>query len=163
DIAEEEGADLEMIDEVISYTDGSRSPHLVYKMNIDYKGKTIHFVNKTGTEFYGLVTCDFPKVMEKLDFEISTRSHFISLFVGSNQRIKVKTQSAQINSFFKQSSAFRELRRISKDTVFEPSIIGTNVNGKYNITTKYSLQFTDWTRSIQPIIQLQKQFVDYFS
>ncbi|WP_298902963.1 hypothetical protein [uncultured Psychroserpens sp.] len=161
-IAQEENADLEIVEDVVSYSDGSRSPHLIYKMYIPYKGCTIHFVNKTGTEFYGIVVSNFPKKMENLEFEISVRSHFISLFTTKIDRIRLDTKSALVSSFFKQSSAFKTLSQISESTVFEPSIIGANNEDIFNVTTKYSLQFSDWTKSIKPIIQLQKQFIDFF-
>lgn len=163
DIAEEEGAKLEITDEILDFGDGSRCPHLVYKIRLIYKEKHINFINKTGTQFYGLVSCDFPEKLKNLEFEITTRSHFTSLFVKNKERIKITTQSAKINSFLKQSSAFRELVQISNNTVFEPWILAKNIEEKYNITTKYSLQFSDWTQSIRPIIKFQKEFIDYFN
>ncbi len=75
-------------------------------------------VNKTGTQFYGHVSCDFSEPLANLEFEITTRSHFVSLFIKDKERIKTKTRSGKINSFLKQYTAFRELCRISKDTIF---------------------------------------------
>lgn len=162
DIATEENATLEILEKVLDTGDGSRLPYYVYLMHLTYKGASIKFINNVGTQFYGYVTCDFQETLKNLDFEITTRSHFISLFKKNNERIKLITKSAKVNSFLKQSSAFRELTKISNHTAFEPWLIGQNIDDKYNITTKYSLQFEGWKQSIRPMLRFQKELIDYF-
>ncbi len=161
EIAEQEGGSLQILDQKLELELGTRSPHLVFHLRIPYKDALIYLKNSTGTQFYGIITCVYEVYKPNVEFELSTRSHFSTLFRKNKNRFKLNTSSEAIRAFFKQSKAFQELMDIASNTVFEPAMEGINENLKYKLTTKYSLQFSDWTQSIRPLIRFHKEFVDY--
>jgi hypothetical protein len=161
-IAKGVGATLTIQDENLDISGGIRSPNLVFDLTLSYKNRIINIRNSTGTYFAGRVSSKITKPSESLEFEVTTRSHFSSLFKRNKDRFKLKTKNINIDSFLKHSTGFAELCAIAKDTVFEPTILGQNTDDDFELITEYHLQFSSWWEVIKPIIQFYKEFIDKF-
>ena len=162
EIADNVGAKLEIIDDKYIYTDGSRSPHIVYSLSLNYKDRIIRITNSTGTTFVGNAVCIVSKPKESLEFEILTRSHFVNLFYRSKDRFKIETQNENIKSFLRQSDGFSKMKIISKDVMFDPTFIGKNTSEGFQLVTEYHLQFNNWWEVVEPLFLFYKEFIDRF-
>ncbi len=152
--------ELYVNEEKVDVGGGARDFFYILKLHIPYKGKTIKIKNTTGAPV-GMVTCDFGEIRDSLAFEMVTRDIFISLFLRGH-RFKFKHSSPNIDRFFKSSPSIKDLKRITKETAFEPTIIGTNENKTYQLKFHYSLKFENWHLVINPIINFYKDFIDEF-
>ncbi len=162
-IAEEEGAALKISDEDIPLGGGVRSPNLVFLLTLNYKGKKITLYNATGTSYEGRVTTVIGEPKDALTFEMTTRNHFINLFYFNKNRFTVRTKNPNIESFLRNSSALKRLKKIAQDTAFEPRIAGENNKDGFQLIITYHLQFSDWTQVVSPLLQFHKEFIDRFA
>lgn len=160
-IAEKEDAIFSFNEETLNIGEGERSPHLNYFLIKKYGEKTISINNTTGTLFVGHTTCLIPKRMDSLTFEMTTRSHFLSLFFRGS-RFRFSKASPDITKFMENSIGFNQLKAISNDTSFEPTIIGESNHKGFKLIIKYHLKFDNWTQVIEPIILFYKEFIDRF-
>ncbi|MEM5566330.1 hypothetical protein WNY78_14505 [Psychroserpens sp. AS72] len=162
DIAEQLGATLHFSENKINIGGGVISPNCVFLLNLNYKGRTIKIKNATGTYFYGNVQSVILNRQSSLEFQLTTKSHFTNLFSRKKDRFKIQTSSNDIKTFIQTSESILGLRQITQKDVFEPTIIGINSNGKYELLIEYSLQFNDWPEAIIPIVNFYKAFIDKF-
>lgn len=162
DIAKQLGATLHFSEDKIDIGGGARSPHCVFLLNLNYKGRTIKIKNATGTYFYGYVQSIILDRQSSKEFKLTTKSHFSNLFSRKKDRFKIQTSSNDIKTFIQTSESVLELRQIAQKDVFEPTIIGINSNGKYELIIEYSLQFNDWPEVIIPIVDFYKAFIDKY-
>lgn len=161
-IAKALGATLAIKENKIDIGGGVRSPNRVFYLSLSYKDRIIHIRNATGTYFVGKVMSKITQPKASLEFEITTRSHFSSLFTRNKEHFRFKAQNKTINSFLRQSVGFSQLRLIAKHTVFEPTIIGKNSDDGFQIVIEYHLQFNNWWTVIKPITLFYKEFIDRF-
>lgn len=161
-IAEKEDAIFSFDEEIITVGAGVRDSHLNYFIKKEYRDIAIYLKNTTGTTFVGHVTCLIPKRMDAIAFEMTTRSHFLSLFFKGN-RFKFSKTSPEVTEFMKNSIGFSQLKAIANDTSFEPTILGESNRKGFKLTIKYHLQFENWTQVIGPFMLFYKEFIDRFN
>ncbi|PVW15227.1 hypothetical protein [Marixanthomonas spongiae] len=161
-IAETENAKFSSEEKVVSLGGGVRSPYIIYLLTLYYKDHLIIIKNDTGTCFNGLIECKITTQKKRLNFELITKSHFSTLFSKNKKRFKIKSENININHFFKTSESVAHLNEIAKKGTFEPHITGVYKDGAFELTTEYSLQFSDWTQVLQPFINFYKEFIDTF-
>ena len=162
DIAKQLGATLHISESTVGVGGGATSPDCVFLLDLIYKGKTIHIKNATGTHFYGYIQSTILPRESPLEFKLTTISHFSNLFLRKKDRFKIQTASNDIKSFIRTNESVTGLRETAKMDVFEPTIIGLNTDGKYQLTFEYSLQFNDWPDAIIPIVNFYKAFIDKY-
>lgn len=160
-IANKLGAIYYKEEEIIDMGGGERCPHIIYLLTLEYKGLEIKINNSTGVSAIGRVECKFLKESDSLVFDMTTRSHFLSLFFKSN-RFKFTNLNPNLEQFVKNSIGLNQMKGIAKETSFEPTIIGENTNVGYRLIIEYSLLFDDWTQVVEPMIIFYKEFIDKF-
>ena len=57
-LAEKENGKFYFKDEDISIGMGVRSPNVLYKITFDYKNNPISIINRTGTAYVGIISCE---------------------------------------------------------------------------------------------------------
>ncbi len=161
-IAESENGKFYYHDEDISIGMGVRSPNVIFILDLSYKECPIKIKNTTGTAYYGLITSKILTNNKPLEFELTTRSHLSTLFWRKNDRFKIETDYTTLNQFLKNSTSLSKLNQIAKKTKFHPLIKGEFQSDGYKLTTKYHLEFSDWTQVLVPLINFYKEFIDKF-
>jgi len=132
--------------------------NLTYLLKLDYKDNKISVINRTGTAFIGTIICKLPKSTQKIPFKIESTSHFFNLFLRKKSRLKIESKNENLKHFIKNSGAFKTLDKIANKVDFNPTI---TLNSEDNeISTKYHLEFEDWTQVIEPIIAFYKDLAD---
>lgn len=111
--------------EKVSFADGSVHPLETYLITLEYRGLRINFKNTIGYQASGKVTCLVDNAIPIFDFEISTISHFINLFLRKENRFKVKCSDIHFKTYLKKK-ALKELEYISSQTSFDPYIFIKN-------------------------------------
>ena len=160
-IAVEENATFDYKRQIVSISDGARSPYTNLNLTINYKSKTIKINNQIGTTAVGRVTSLISRKKLDLEFRITTRSHFLNLFYRNNHRFKISTNNNfKVKNLFKNNLTFNQLKKIADTTQFEPTFIGQNNNDGFTVITEYHLQFNNWHEVIQPLILFYKEFID---
>lgn len=160
-IAEEENAELSIQESKIPSEIGAYLTERNYLFTIKHKHKTISILMESGLSAVGRASCSICSSNEYMEFEMTTRNHIASLFFRKD-RFKLICKDPNIDVFFKQSVGMAKLKEISKNTAFEPTILGVNSEDSYQLILEYSLIFSDWQQSVKPIILLYKEFIDRF-
>jgi len=92
DTAKKEGATFNSDEDVISMFDGGRRHSMSYSLTVNYKGRIITIKNECDTSQAGIIKCLMSDKRDSLGFEMTTRSHFLSLFFRGN-RFKLSKHS----------------------------------------------------------------------
>jgi hypothetical protein len=159
-LSEIHNGELSIKEDTLPTYNGGRDFFYTLFLRIRYEGRIIDIKNTTGAPV-GTVTCNFGKQKNDLEFSMTTRDVFISIFFKGS-RFKFKNSSPNIDRFFSNSDSFKQLEEITKKTAFEPSIIGEHQNNNYQLKFLYSLKFDNWVQVIEPIINFYKEFIDEF-
>ncbi|WP_299764862.1 hypothetical protein [uncultured Dokdonia sp.] len=160
-IASEENGKFYFSDEGLAIGWGVRSPQMTFQLEIPYKDYIIYISNKTGTQYIGRCICKLPLAIKAPDFTIETKSHFSTLFsFNKNNRFKIISKHKKLSVFLKDNDTLKQLNKIAKDSIFEPTISGTNSETEYILTTKYHLEFDNWTHVLKPLIKLNKELIN---
>ncbi len=138
---------------------GVRSPQEIYQLNFKYLGAEIQIKYSLGTSFSGSIICLFFNNIEVPEFEISSTSNFIRLFLKKKEGFNIASTNEEIKRFFNQNSALKKLTKISFKENFTPLIISK----ENRITTEFHLEFKDSTQVIEPVIQLYKNLINKFN
>lgn len=160
-IAEKENADLSIEENQISGELGVNLIERKYLFTSHYKQKAINILMESGLSAVGRAKCNICNPNEYLEFKMTTRSHFENLFFRKD-RFKLISRNPNVELFFSQSSGLVKLKEISKNTAFEPTILGLNTDSSYQLIIEFSLIFSDWHQVIKPIIEFYKEFIDRF-
>jgi hypothetical protein len=162
-LAEKEGGKFYFRDKDIGSAIGLgvRSPNVNYIVKFLYKENEFTVLNSTGTSFCGEITCSFSSTTRPIKFKLNSISHFKNIFLRRKNRFKIKTKNENLEYFILKSQNMKKLNEISKKEAFDPTII-CETNGINKITTKYHLEFDDWTQVIEPIIGLYKELIQEF-
>ncbi|OAB81558.1 hypothetical protein [Cochleicola gelatinilyticus] len=150
-------------DKNIAVGGGVRSPRIIYLLMVDYKGYTIKIKNETGFSYHGIITCEMKTNGKPLEFELTTRSNFSSLFRRNKERFQINARHLNVEAFLKQSDILKELEQVARKDLFEPTITGVYDGSIFRLTTKYHLQFSDWTQVLEPFISFYKQWIDKYT
>ncbi|MGG8497856.1 hypothetical protein ACQY1Q_15700 [Tenacibaculum sp. TC6] len=161
-IAEKEGATLHITNDSVRIGGGARCPDIHYQLYIIYKDRKIRVSNKIGVCEVGSVACRICDSKESLKFELTTRSHFRSLFLGKKNRCKLKAENHNIDSFFKNSLSWKELRKMVNETAFMPMFLGENTEEGFSLITEYHMEFPNKEQVVEPLITFYKEFIDVF-
>ena len=140
---------------------GVRSPNVTYLVKFNYKGHNFSVMNSTGNSFVGIITCNFSSTLMITDFKLDTISHFKNLFLRRKSRFKITSDNKNIKTFLLANKSLDKLNVIAKKEAFDPIIVCESNESK-SITTKYHLEFDDWTVVVEPIIELYKNLIDEF-
>ncbi len=160
-MSEKENGKFYFHDEDIPIMGGARSPNVIFKLTLEYKGNKISIINRTGTTYVGNITCKLSETIQPLEFELSSISHFKNLFLKRKNRFVIKTKNKSLASFFRKNTSLNKLGKIAQKENFSPLI--TCKEGEYwTIETKYHLEFDNWTEVIEPLIELYKNLIDEF-
>jgi hypothetical protein len=140
---------------------GVREDQEKYHLVFNYNGITININCGLGLQSVARITCVLPKSNELNNFEISTKSHLSLLFSSNKNRFKIETQNNILSKMIANNLSYKELQSISKQTKFQPLIMGTTKNKTYTITTEYHLIFDERNETFIPLIQFFKDLIDY--
>lgn len=158
EIASIEDGIFSVAENTVGGLNGEYLPDLNYNLEIKYRGSDIVVNNRTGTTAIGSIICIMPKMEEQRSFQLFTRSHFASLFLrGGRFRFK---GDERVKSFMERSNSFSILKKISKDTAFEPTIKGTAGEDKFEMVIEYHLVFENWIQAVEPLVSFCKEFID---
>ncbi|MBD3863080.1 hypothetical protein [Olleya marilimosa] len=160
-LAEKENGKFYFKDEDISIGMGVRSPNVLYKITFDYKNNPISIINRTGTAYVGIISCELNTTLQPIEFEINNTSHIQNLFLRKKSRLKIKSDNSNINYFLTKNDCINILSQIAKKENFSP-VITCKFDGVWKIEAKYHLEFDNWIEPIEPIIELCKNLIDEF-
>lgn len=160
-LAEKENGKFYFKDENISIGMGVRSPNVLYKIKFDYKNNPISIINRTGTAYVGIISCELNTTLQPVELEITNISHIQNLFLRKKKRLKIKSDNSNINYFLTKNDSINILNQIAKKENFSP-IITCKFDRIWKIEAKYHLEFNDWIEPIEPIIELYKNLIDEF-
>jgi len=161
-IANEIGATLAIKEESIRAGGGAHSPELSFLLKITHHGHVIRIHIHAGTTAVGKVECLLPKLNQSLEFEITTVSHFVNLFLRKGGRFRIESKNEEVKTFFNQSIGLAKMRGIAKKDSFDPLIYGKNRGEEFRLITEYHLQFDNYWEVIKPIILFNKEFINLF-
>lgn len=159
-IAAQEGGSIGFDQQTIIQGSGSASPHLEFLMQLEYKSVPIVIVNETGLRFAGNIQAKIPGKHKESEFNLTTRGHLETVFVGKSKRFKISAQHSRIANVIKHSEGFRQILPIAQAHAFEPQIQGIQLEDSFAIKTAYHLEFDRWSQAIEPLIQLYKEIID---
>jgi hypothetical protein len=160
-LAEKENGKFYFRDEDISIGMGVRSPNVIYKVTFDYKDNHFTIINRTGTAYVGSISCELSKSLQPIQFEINNISHIQNLFLRKKSRLKIIADNPNIKYFLTENENLESLSKIADKEKFSP-IITCELDKKWQIITKYHLEFDNWTEVVEPIIGLYKNLIDEF-
>ena len=163
DIANKENGTLWIEDSKEIYTNGSRSPSSTYTIKVEYKGQDIILFNTIGSVTSGKIICELNSNQQFPTFEILTKSHFESLFLGKNSRLKIKSNSKRLKIALKREFQKSTISHFFEHTRFEPYIFSEIKNNKYIITTTYNLEFEGWFNVISPLLEFYRTLIDLYN
>ncbi|WP_034057304.1 hypothetical protein [Lacinutrix jangbogonensis] len=163
DLADVEGGEFYFKDKDIlsGHELGVRNPNVTYLLIFSYKDNQFSIFNSTGTSFVGEIACEFSSTLKPIEFELNSISYFLNLFLRRKNRFKIKSDNENIKHFLSKSEAMKKLILIAKKEAFNPFIV-CEIEKNKRISTKYHLEFDDWTQVIEPIIELYKELIDEF-
>ncbi|MFL1896020.1 hypothetical protein ACJRPK_09980 [Aquimarina sp. 2-A2] len=160
-LADKQNGKFYFHDQDIHIGNGVRSPNVIYKVVFKYKSSEFTVVNRTGTAYVGSISCKLSQTLQPIKFELSTISHLKNLFFRKKSRFKIMSDNDNIQYFLNKNSSLKLLSEIADKENFSPSII-CEIDGGWVITTKYHLEFDDWTQVVEPIVELYKNLIDEF-
>lgn len=163
DIANKENGTLWIEDSKDIFINGSRSPNSTYIIKVNYKDVDIILFNEIGTISSGKITCQLNLNQQYPTFEILTKSHFESIFLGKNSRLKIKSQSKRLKDVLKREFQKNRINHFFEHTRFEPYIFSETKNNTYIITTEYHLAFEGWYNAIRPLFSFYRVLIDLFT
>ncbi|SEC77507.1 hypothetical protein SAMN04489761_3541 [Tenacibaculum sp. MAR_2009_124] len=161
-LSEKENATFQMQKGYVDLGDGARSPDIYFYLLVNYLDRVIVIKNRIGVSEVGRISCDIFAERDSLCFELNTRDHFTSLFLGKKNRFRMKTRNQNLKLFFKHSSSWKILKGIADKTAFIPSIYGENINGRFILTCEYNMEFKNKEKVLEPLLNLYKEFINQF-
>lgn len=160
-LAEKENGKFLYHDNDISVGMGIRSPNVSYRVIFDYKKNPFTIINRTGTAYMGLISCELDRTLQPLEFEINNTSHIANLFLRRKNRLKLKSDNSNIKHFLRKNNSLKTLNEIAAKDNFSP-IISCKSGDLWKLEAKYHLEFDNWTEPVEPIIELFKELIDEF-
>ena len=138
---------------------GSRMTISEYHIEIPYKNMIINVSNELGNHNLGKVdvtlsNCNFHS------FEITSRNHFMSLFSRKKEMLKISCTNNTFKNTLQNTAIASGLEKIAKQNAFEPHIASNYTNGKWNVSTKYHLEFEDKIGALKALIDFHKLLID---
>lgn len=112
-------------------SNGVAYPYVLFLIKIKYKNHEIIIDNRTGTSFVGTAILKLDSATKPVNFEISTISHFVNLFLRKKNQFSIKSNNRNIKHFLKSNSAYNQLCEIGEKTNFNP-VIKTHLEEKTN-------------------------------
>ncbi|WP_298321387.1 hypothetical protein [uncultured Aquimarina sp.] len=161
ELAEKENGKFYYQDNDIAIGGGVRSPNVIFKIKFKYKDNEFTIINRTGTAYVGTISCELSKDLQPIEFELNTISHLKNLFLRKKSRFKINTHNRNLKDFLSKNSSLKLLSKIADKEDFSPIITCQN-DCSWEITTKYHLEFDNWTQVLEPIIELYKELIDEF-
>ncbi|TVZ51418.1 hypothetical protein [Dokdonia sp. Hel_I_53] len=143
-------------DKDISIGGGIRLPKVQYILKIPLENTEILISNITGKEFSARLSMNIDLPSQVPNFELSTDSHFKSLFKKKSDRFKIKSESDALTEFLENNIHIKELEKIAEDDAFEPYITGEFKDSSYQVEAEYHLEFDNWNSPVIPFIKLFK-------
>lgn len=141
---------------------GRSYPVTDHYLEIEYKNSIINASFELGSQDTSEIHTFIETQQPNKRVEITTHGHFKRLFIKNNSPWKIKTsdpiQKKELIKLLESS----ELNIITKETSFEPIILGIQKGNKYEITTRFSLAFENKEKAILPVINLYKNLIDLF-
>lgn len=161
EISTVENGELNISEKIHTAGMGRRAFQTIYHLVLNYKGEQFTIKNLIGAQSYGEITMELNDVNEGVDFNIETKSPFLSLFSFNKERLNITCKNEQLKMFLNTNRSIKKLLEIIEETQFEPSITGKAVDGKYILKTVYHLQFPERTVVIEPLIGFYKSIIDH--
>ena len=94
------------------------------------------------------------------DFEISSRNHFVNLFLRKKNMLMVKSNISSYKEFITQCVLDSDLESIAKKNAFEPLIKSYKEKNIQHIKTEFSLRFDDKVEALKASINFNKLLID---
>lgn len=160
-IAGKEGGVLSIKDETVSMGMGVRSPYTVYTILLTYKGVEIAVHNQVGTTAIGSISCKFPSDFTVPNFELETRSHFATLFLGKKNRFRISCKHLTFKEYLKKQISNPDILQFIQNYQFEPYLTYQKNQDDIEIQTEYNLLFQDWPSVISPLLSLNRKIIDW--
>ncbi len=160
-LAEKENGKFYFHDENIALPNGVRSPNVTFKVLFDYKANKFEIENRTGTAYVGIINCKLTPTLQPIEFNIETISHLKNLILRKESRFRIKSDNKNIVYFLTKNDSLKDLSKVANKENFSP-LMTCEKKDNWNITTKYHLEFDNWTDVVEPIIELYKNLIDEF-
>ena len=160
-LAEKENGKFFFKDENIAFLDGVRSPNVTYRVEFDYDNNHFTIINRTGTAYVATISCELPKTIQPIEFEIINITHFRNMFLRKKSRLRIKSDNQNIEYFLTQNENYKHLEKIADRDKFSPIITCEKDNG-WKIVAKYHLEFDNWIEPIQSILAMYKDLIAEF-
>ncbi len=141
---------------------GTKAPESGFHLVIPYKEKIITIKYDVSLGAVGLIKCSLDLNKNAPNFEIYTKSHFMTLFSFSKNRFKFKSNNLHLNSILNTSSNILQLKEITKETQFELQLEGKFNEDTFVLKTEYTLLLEDKTSMLAPLISLFKELIDFY-
>lgn len=159
-IANEIGCEYSKKDEKYLLPTGSSLPISTYKLTVSHKGNTFWLKNTFGNSDRGELELYLPKLSGRSEFEITTKSHFMTLFSKKKQRLNISCEDETIVYILTRALNASWLNEYLQKAAFDPYIKGENVDGKFRIRTEYHLIFEGKHEVIKPLINFYKTLIE---
>ena len=159
DLAKKLEAELSHEDIKVSGVVGSYVRISIYRLKIHYKGYELQVKFELGNHNM----CEIKTVLDQKyipDFEITSRNHFINLFLRKKNMLIVKSDDSNYKEFLLQSTFKSGLDSIAKENSFEPKIYAIKEKNIQHLNSEYSLQFEDKVGALESTINFYKLIID---
>ncbi|MBS7333462.1 hypothetical protein [Faecalibacter bovis] len=159
DLAKKFEAELSHQDIKVSGIVGRYVRISIYRLKIPYKGYEIQVKFELGNHNI----CEIKTALNQKyipDFEITSRNHFINLFLGKKNMLIVKSDDTNYEEFLLQSTLNSGLESIAKENSFEPNIYAIKERNIQHLNAEYSLQLKDKIGSLEATIKFYKLIID---
>ena len=153
-----ENTDFYFEDKKVAGLSGSYISITTYFINIKHKNFLIRIVNELGNYNMGTVEVNLNQNYIP-DFEITTRNHFINLFLRHKSMLKIKCDTSNYKQMLIEIASEARLEKITKENSFEPKIYTIKDKNSQYIKTEYSLQFEDKIGAIEALIDFYKLLI----
>jgi hypothetical protein len=132
-----------------------------YKLLIPYKKETLSLEYMVGAQHTASMSIIVEEITEKCAFEVTTRSHFMSLFSGKANKVQVKSENLDLKRMIESNEHFLEMKRLIQNSRFEPLIFGKYTRDGYLMKTEYHLVFPKRTQEIHSLIHFHQALIDF--
>lgn len=132
----------------------------IYKLYFSYMEENMCIEYVLGATHYAAIAVFIESDKKLPEFEITTRTPFMSLFKGKKNRVQIKSEDKAIREKIESNPSFIELSELSANTRFVPYTFGKSRDLGYEMKTEYHLEFSERTQELKPLIQFHKDLID---
>lgn len=162
EISEKENGQFKYSEDIVASGIGSKSPHDLYNLSFNYRGKKITITNEIGLSSVGNLSCQFTNNKRLSDFSIRTISHFFKFLINRKKSFIIKCKNTELKHFFSNNKPLKELESLTTNTQFELSIFTERNINHFIVFAEYNILFENRKETLITLINFYKELIDTF-